>query len=252
MDITMDGTVDKSNIQEGLSIRALRPEEIEALRREANDNHDRALLELFLDVGLALNEASALKIGDFGPTGLAVRGRRGKVRMVPVDPASIPTVHRLLVGREPSEPLFAGTKGMPVARRTNQYRLDRMATRAELPTKLVTTRNIRRTFASMRVRDLGIRGLSEWLGISPQAVARIASEPLPDTLGSDDAHEEYVRHPALRGGAPRINESRDRGWFRQHEAGRSYARIAMSAGVERDVVAKAVQRFASRARTATV
>ena len=251
MDINIDGTMDKTmdvtRTQGEMSVRGLGPGEIESLRRAANDSHDHALLELFLDAGLTVGEVHALRVGDFGPRGLAVRGRLGKVRTVRVDPKSIPTARGLLVDREPSDPLFAGASGKPVARRTNQFRLDRMATRAGLPTKLVTVRNLRRTFASMRVRELGIRDLSEWLGISPQAVARIASEPLAATREGNQAEVEDRSLSLLRGGRPRINESRDSDWFRQHQSGRSYARIAVSAGVERDVVAKAVQRFARRA-----
>lgn len=254
MDDTRDNSIDKT-IDE-TSIRVLTANEIGPLLRGAHDI-DRILLALFLQLGVSTGEARSLNVGDFDvSTGMiTIRGKRGKVRQLHVESGIPQELLSVLERRNPGEPLLPGLGGGGrLTTRAMQRRLTKLATQVGVPEEVVTPNNLRRTFATAKEHEWGLRKVAVWLGLRAEAADQLVA-PKARTSGiRPPSPPPLARDYALIGGRPRTNQERDRRWLEQHQQGRSYARIALEEGLGpagREIVAKAVQREAKRQGVST-
>jgi len=138
---------------------------------------DRAMLELFYSSGLRLSELTGLRWLDLDLDGgeVRVRGKGGKVRIVPVGRFAVDALCALGAqeGMQHKAPVFRGRGGAPISQRAVQLRMDRLARMHGLP-KHIHPHLLRHTFASHMLESSGdLRAVQELLGHADIATTQI-------------------------------------------------------------------------------
>jgi integrase/recombinase XerC len=132
---------------------------------------DQALFELIYSSGLRLAEAAGLDPVDVDLRAGTVRvtGKGSKTRVVPLGPKAAAAIEAWLPARArraaaDETALFVGTRGRRIAHRTVQKRLDALALRRGLDTK-IHPHVLRHSFASHVLQSSGdLRAVQELLG----------------------------------------------------------------------------------------
>jgi integrase/recombinase XerC len=174
---TLPRPLDISSARRLTTIEARAGEEREAwiLARDA------AVLALLYGCGLRISEALGLKRGDLAPRGetetLAVRGKGGKRRVVPVLPqvaeAIIDYVRACPYNLGVESPLFVGARGGPLSPRVVQLAMARMRGALGLPAT-ATPHALRHSFAThLLARGGDLRAVQELLGHASLSTTQI-------------------------------------------------------------------------------
>jgi len=164
--------------------KTLEPEPLNHLLDQPADDpleaRDLAMLELMYGSGLRLAEVCGLKLHDLDPASgeTRVRGKGGKTRIVPVGRSALTAVRRWLSLRPAYAPpgettLFVSRLGRPIAPRTVQARLTRLARKHGLAGR-VHPHMLRHACASHFLQNSGdLRAVQELLGHSNLATTQI-------------------------------------------------------------------------------
>lgn len=162
----------------------LEPEPLNHLLDQPADDlleaRDLAMLELMYGSGLRLAEVCGLQLHDLDPAEGSARvlGKGGKTRIVPVGQTALDAVRRWLVVRPVHAPagetaLFVSRRGTPIAPRTVQARLTRLARKHGLAGR-VHPHMLRHACASHFLQNSGdLRAVQELLGHSNLATTQI-------------------------------------------------------------------------------
>jgi len=155
---------------------ALSPDEAAQLLQgpsaeDAMELRDRAMFELCYSSGLRLSELIGVTLEDLDLEERTVRvtGKGNKTRVVPVGRVAVQALKAWLAQRETIAPpearaVFAGKSGRPVAARTVQKRLQRLAAKQGLSRPL-HPHMLRHSFASHVLQSSGdLRAVQEMLG----------------------------------------------------------------------------------------
>lgn len=147
---------------------------------DALEARDLAMLELMYGSGLRLAEVCGLQLHDLDPTDGSARvlGKGGKTRIVPVGKPALAAIKRWL-GLRPAfalageTALFVSRLGRPIAPRTVQARLTRLARKHGLAGR-VHPHMLRHACASHFLQNSGdLRAVQELLGHSSLATTQI-------------------------------------------------------------------------------
>ncbi|PIE54950.1 MAG: integrase [Dethiosulfovibrio peptidovorans] len=136
------------------------------------DLRDRAVLEVLYGCGLRASELCALRIQDIrGPGSLAILGKGGKERMVPLVGSSRHWLERYiregrpLVEKGVSNVIFLSRRGYPLRREALWRMIRSRGKTASIPTSRLHPHVIRHTVASHLLRrGMDLRTLQEFLG----------------------------------------------------------------------------------------
>jgi integrase/recombinase XerC len=162
----------------------LEPEAINHLLDEPADDaleaRDIAMLELMYGSGLRLAEVCGLRLHDLDPASGEARvlGKGGKTRIVPIGDKTLAALRRWLAQRPAHAPaaesaLFVSKQGRPIAPRTVQARLSRLARKHGLAGR-VHPHMLRHACASHFLQNSGdLRAVQELLGHSSLATTQI-------------------------------------------------------------------------------
>jgi integrase/recombinase XerC len=189
--------------------RALAPPEAAALTEAAAEAgtrpgwielRDRALLLLLWGSGLRIGEALALTRGALGPEpaalrSLAVRGKGGRDRLVPVLPEVAEALAAYCVACPwtlPADgPLFRGARGGPLQPAIVQRRVRELRAALGLP-ETATPHALRHSFASHLLADgADLRAIQELLGHRSLSTTQIYTRVEAERLAALHA----ARHP---------------------------------------------------------
>lgn len=131
---------------------------------------DRALLYLFIDGGLRLDEARSIQFTDIGPGSVIVIGKGDKQRTVPLSPSAISVLNSLKVHLPPGERyLFPGRFGGCWRHRGIEVRLATLCREAGI--SHITPHQLRHCFATCMLNDgANLKVVSEILGHSTPSV----------------------------------------------------------------------------------
>lgn len=132
---------------------------------------DRAILYLFTDGGLRLDEARSIQITDIGPSSVTVIGKGDKQRTVPLSPLSISVINSLIAQLPPGEKyLFPGRfAGSCWHYRGIEDRLVNLCVKAGIA--CITPHQLRHFFATCMLNDgANLKVVSEILGHSSPSV----------------------------------------------------------------------------------
>lgn len=171
---------------------------LEAIERQsAHPARDPAFFSLQLGLGLRFEEVYRLQVGDvdWEQACLAVRGKGGRPRYMPLPPVLLWILKRYLAVRPPGQTerffVFAGKRGRPLARTSAYHELHRVFTRAlgEVTTRKVGGPHaLRHTFATELHRQgvkeaeiLELMGLSSFKTLSKYVV-----------YGQAEAHRDFL------------------------------------------------------------
>ncbi len=161
---------------------------ITTARLSANPN-DFALIAMLGLLGLRIFEAWAASIGDLGEEHghrvLRVRGKGGKVVLVPLPPAVARAIDRAVDGRH-TGPILRSTLGTPMDRHTATRRLKHLARRAEIRMPRMHPHMLRHTFVTTML-DAGV-------SLRDVQIAARHADPRT-TMRYDRARKNLDRHP---------------------------------------------------------
>ena len=156
------------------------------------DRRDAAVMSLLYGCGLRISEALALTPRDFAnrAPSLRIRGKGGKVRLVPVLPVVRDAVDdylaRLPFSPGPDEPLFRGLRGAPLDPGVVQRQMRRLRGALGLPAS-ATPHALRHAFATHLLTAGGdLRAIQELLGHASLSSTQIYTAL--DTRHLLDAH----------------------------------------------------------------
>jgi len=147
---------------------------------DALEARDLTMLELMYGSGLRLAEVCGLRLNDLDPGSGEVRvlGKGHKTRIVPIGDKALDAVRRWLVLRPTYAPaseaaLFVSQRGNPIAPRTVQARLTRLARKHGLAGR-VHPHMLRHACASHFLQNSGdLRAVQELLGHSSLSTTQI-------------------------------------------------------------------------------
>ncbi|MEF3193693.1 MAG: tyrosine recombinase XerC [Halothiobacillaceae bacterium] len=147
---------------------------------DALETRDLAMLELMYGSGLRLAEVCGMQLHDLDPTdgSARVHGKGGKTRIVPVGKPALAAIKRWLGLRPAFAPagetaLFVSRLGRPIAPRTVQARLTRLARKHGLAGR-VHPHMLRHACASHFLQNSGdLRAVQELLGHSSLSTTQI-------------------------------------------------------------------------------
>jgi len=175
------------SVPKPLSVEAARRTvtEVEEGERPAwVEARDAAVLALLYGSGLRISEALGLirrdaPLEDRGPA-LAVLGKGGKRRLVPVLPAAVAAIRAYLtlcpVHLEPSDPLFIGVRGGRLNARNIQLLMQRLRGALGLP-DTATPHALRHSFAThLLAGGADLRAIQELLGHASLSTTQLYTE----------------------------------------------------------------------------
>jgi integrase/recombinase XerC len=145
---------------------------------------DEAVLTLIYAAGLRISEALNLNRRDApleeSSRVLAVRGKGGKTRMVPVLPAAREAIARYLAlvpaALAPDDPLFIGVRGGRLNARIIQLLMERMRGALALP-ETATPHALRHSFAThLLAAGADLRTIQELLGHASLSTTQVYTE----------------------------------------------------------------------------
>ncbi|MBS1716342.1 MAG: tyrosine recombinase XerC [Armatimonadetes bacterium] len=173
-------------------LEAPNPHEPEGLR-------DRALLELIYGAGLRVSEACELNIAEliFDEDCVRVRGKRGKVRTVPLPEQTIEWLKLYLkearprLIKSPTQVVFLNLKGKPLTRQWVYARLEALCKKAGLPDG-IGPHVLRHTYAVHLLKGgADLRSVQELLGHESISTTQIYTK-----LDVDEVRRRYLAaHP---------------------------------------------------------
>lgn len=133
---------------------------------------DRTIFELIYSCGLRISEACDLKVGDYTKGTLRVRGKRNKMRLVPVGEVAASALKlylsevrpQLVKARSTEQTLFVGRRGKKLTRQAVFKRFQQYASPLGLEGKVHT---LRHSFAThLLAGGADLRSVQELLGHS--------------------------------------------------------------------------------------
>ena len=141
---------------------------------------DEAVLTLLYASGLRISEALSLTRSQVESPVLAVTGKGGKTRIVPMLPAAREAVTRYLdlcpFSPAPREPMFRGVKGGPLNARNIQLLIQRLRGALGLP-ETATPHALRHSFAShLLANGADLRVIQELLGHASLSTTQVYTE----------------------------------------------------------------------------
>jgi integrase/recombinase XerD len=189
--------------------------EIDALlaapdRRTAQGQRDHALLLFLYNTGARASEAAHVNVADLDLNAASVKicGKGGKQRFCPLWSVTVSVLATIIVGGEPSRPLFLNRCGRPITRFGIHTVIERNAlkARARLPAlaaKRVSPHSIRHTTATHLLRaGVEINTIRGWLGhVSVETTnvyAEIDFETKAKALAKCDAADTSAARPHWR------------------------------------------------------
>jgi site-specific recombinase XerD len=156
--------------KEQLSRTILRPEEYTKLLALAGANpRDFAILQLFLQTGIRINELCCLTLADLDLPGRTIRitqGKGGQARTIELEKKGILALQNYLAVRPTVLPqeVFLNYQGTPISPRGVQKMFAKYCKQAGI-TKLVSPHSLRHTFATHKAeRGVSPYQLMAWLG----------------------------------------------------------------------------------------
>jgi integrase/recombinase XerD len=178
-------------------------EEIERLIHCPNTDtviglRDRAMLTLLYGTGIRANECSELREGqvDLGNLSIAVNGKGGHQRTIPLNPQVAAVLREYARARGPAlptAPFFRSRNGHRLSRTSIYERVRRSGQRAHL-SKVLSPHRLRHTFATHLVRaGVGIVTIRDLLGHR-----QIASTQIYLHVTAQDLRAAADRHPIAR------------------------------------------------------
>ena len=164
---------------------------------------DRAMVELMYATGIRVSELVGLNIRDVDLDALTVRtiGKGSKERVIPIYDSAAQSIGDYITHSRPTilrnamqhdeEAIFLNRRGGRITRQAFWIRLNKLAVRAEISTK-VTPHMLRHSFATHLLHGgASLRHVQELLGHSSIATTQIYTH-----LTSDHIRSEYAKaHP---------------------------------------------------------
>lgn len=158
------------------NVRAwLQPDEYRGMLSEAGSNaRDFAILQVFLQTGIRVQELVDLRVDDVDPVARVLTVRQGKgqrARVIDLEKKGLAAIKRWLKERDDnfadvdSDYLFLNQYGQPISTRGVQKLVAKYRLAAGI-TKKAGCHSLRHTFASMKAKDPRVSPfqLREWLG----------------------------------------------------------------------------------------
>jgi site-specific recombinase XerD len=175
------------------SVKYLTKEEVAALLAASDSDRTSAVLAVLLH-GLRLAELVSLNVEQYREGAiLAIEGKGGRIRGVPLNPAALPILDRY-IRRRRSGPLFLSRTGRRIGRRAVQELVYRVSARAG---KRVSAHQLRHTAATILLRNhAGLETVQDLLGHRSPATTRIYAR-----LELSDLADAVTAAPLL-GGEP--------------------------------------------------
>ncbi|MEW6522345.1 MAG: tyrosine-type recombinase/integrase [Bacillota bacterium] len=168
---------------------------VAAVRPASNHpERDHALLSVFLHCGCRLSEVVNLRLKDVDLPGrwLTVRGRRNRLRVVPLTPAAARSLRDWLAVRPlvDHDFLFVGRAGRPMSARSMQYVFGKIVAQSPVRRRL-SLHNLRHTCLSLLYgAGMDVRSLQEIAGHCDQSSTQVYAR-----VFSEDLQQKMDRHP---------------------------------------------------------
>jgi integrase/recombinase XerD len=176
-------------------------------------------LRIFLDTGVRLGEATALRLGDVGAGQLRIVGKGGDERAVPYGRALDAALRRYLARErvnaliEPGDPLLLAADGQPLSDAAIYQAMRRLGRQLRMTGVRVSPHTCRHTFAITFLRNRGnVFALQKILGHSDLAMVRRYAELAEGDVTAEHALASPLDHLSARGRRPpcRPQAARDR------------------------------------------
>ncbi len=176
--------------------------DIECLLRLPLSPRDRAMLYLFIDAGLRLEELCSSKLADFIGASLVITGKGNKQRIVPLSPSTVRALDAYVDTLHPSTVyLFPGAvPSTHISRRRVEDRLGELC--ADAGIKRITPHQLRHYFATHMLNDgANLKAVSQILGHSSPAVTAQVYWHVDEELNA----AEHTQHSPVAGLERRID-----------------------------------------------
>ena len=169
-------------------------QDVERLLRLPLSPRDRAILYLFIDAGLRLEELCTSLLMDFTASSLTVIGKGNKQRTVPLSPSTVAVLDAYIDTLHPSTRyIFPGrAPNTRISRRRVAARLAELC--AEAGIKRTTPHQLRHYFATQMLNDgANLKAVSQMLGHANPAVTAAVYWHVDDALNA----AEHTRHSPI-------------------------------------------------------
>jgi integrase/recombinase XerD len=179
-------------------------------------------LRIFLDTGIRLGEATALRMSDVGDGQLRILGKGGDERTVPFGRTLDAALRRYLTRErpnhliQPGDPLLLGRDGRPLTDAAIYQGMRRLGERLRMTGVRVSPHTCRHTFAITFLRNRGnVFALQKILGHSDLAMVRRYAELAEGDVTAEHALASPLDHLPARGrrlsGRPQAGRDRRNG-----------------------------------------
>nr|WP_300410529.1 tyrosine recombinase XerC [Lagierella sp.] len=166
-------------------------------KNEFDKKRDLAIIMLFLNCGLRLNELTNIKISDLKDDTLTVVGKGNKERTIYLNKVCNKAIDDYLKVRPDIEDpyLFVSNRNTKISNRTVQRRVDHYLEKAGLDTKVFSVHKLRHTAATLMYKygDVDILLLKEILGhenvSTTQIYTHVDNEGLRDAVKKNPLNE---------------------------------------------------------------